>query len=36
MFGGADPKITNLVPSDIEVVHNHLSKQCDGARRSVI
>jgi len=26
MFGGADPKITNLVPSDIEVVHNHLSK----------
>ena len=26
MFGGADPKIANLVPSDIEIVHNHLSK----------
>jgi len=26
MFGGADPKIADLVPSDIEVVHNHLSK----------
>ena len=26
MFGGADPAIANLVPSDIEVVHNHLAK----------
>jgi biofilm PGA synthesis N-glycosyltransferase PgaC len=26
MFGGADPKIADLVPSDIEIVHNHLSK----------
>ena len=26
MFGGADPKIANLVPSDIEIVHNHLAK----------
>lgn len=26
MFGGADPKIPNLVPSDIEIVHNHLAK----------
>ena len=26
MFGGADPSIPNLVPSDIEVVGNHLTK----------
>ncbi|MEZ4415194.1 MAG: Ig-like domain-containing protein [Gemmatimonadota bacterium] len=26
MFGGADPNIPNLVPSDIEVRHNHLFK----------
>jgi cellulose synthase/poly-beta-1,6-N-acetylglucosamine synthase-like glycosyltransferase len=26
MFGGADPKIQNLVPSDIEIVRNHLAK----------
>jgi len=26
MFGGADPKIPNLVPSDIEIVDNHFSK----------
>src|SRR5436309_11934897 len=26
MFGGADPKIPDLVPSDIEIVHNHLAK----------
>jgi cellulose synthase/poly-beta-1,6-N-acetylglucosamine synthase-like glycosyltransferase len=26
MFGGADPKIKDLVPSDIEIVHNHLAK----------
>ena len=26
MFGGADPKIPDLVPSDIEIVRNHLSK----------
>jgi cellulose synthase/poly-beta-1,6-N-acetylglucosamine synthase-like glycosyltransferase len=26
MFGGADPKIHDLVPSDIEIVHNHLAK----------
>ncbi|HEY3159774.1 MAG TPA: glycosyltransferase family 2 protein [Vicinamibacterales bacterium] len=26
MFGGADPKIADLVPSDIEIVHNHLTK----------
>jgi len=26
LFGGADPAITNLVPSDIEFRHNHVSK----------
>jgi len=26
MFGGADPKIADLVPSDIEIVRNHLTK----------
>ena len=26
MFGGADPLIRNLVPSDIEIAHNHLAK----------
>ncbi len=26
MFGGADPTIPDLVPSDIEVLHNHLAK----------
>jgi cellulose synthase/poly-beta-1,6-N-acetylglucosamine synthase-like glycosyltransferase len=26
MFGGADPKIQDLVPSDIEIVRNHLAK----------
>src|SRR5215510_4604644 len=26
MFGGADPKIQDLVPSDIEIVRNHLVK----------
>ena len=26
MFGGADPKIQDLVPSDIEIVRNHLTK----------
>ncbi len=26
MFGGADPKIANLVPSDIEIARNHLAK----------
>ena len=26
MFGGADPKVADLVPSDIEIVHNHLTK----------
>ena len=26
-FGGADPDIPNLVPADIEIRHNHLSKQ---------
>ena len=26
MFGGADPTIPDLVPSDIEIVHNHLAK----------
>ena len=26
MFGGADPSIRNLVPSDIEIRHNHFSK----------
>jgi hypothetical protein len=26
MFGGADPDIPNLVPSDIEIVRNHLTK----------
>src|SRR2546425_4541704 len=26
MFGGADPKITNLVPSDIEIRSNHFFK----------
>jgi len=26
MFGGADPKIRDLVPSDIEIVRNHLAK----------
>jgi hypothetical protein len=26
MFGGADPSIPNLVPSDIEIVRNHLTK----------
>jgi cellulose synthase/poly-beta-1,6-N-acetylglucosamine synthase-like glycosyltransferase len=26
MFGGADPKIKDLVPSDIEIVRNHLAK----------
>jgi hypothetical protein len=26
MFGGADPSITNLVPSDIEIRHNHFFK----------
>ena len=26
MFGGADPSIQNLVPSDIEIVGNHFNK----------
>jgi uncharacterized protein YjdB len=26
MFGGADPKITNLTPSDIEIRRNHFSR----------
>src|SRR5258705_4796286 len=26
MFGGSDPKVADLVPSDIEIVRNHLSK----------
>lgn len=26
LFGGADPSIPNLVPSDIEIRHNHLAK----------
>ena len=26
MFGGADPKIPNLVPSDIEIRRNHFAK----------
>jgi hypothetical protein len=26
MFGGADPAIANLVPSDITITHNHLAK----------
>ncbi len=26
MFGGADPRIANLVPADIEVVQNHMAK----------
>jgi hypothetical protein len=26
MFGGADPEIANLVPSDIEIRHNHFFK----------
>jgi hypothetical protein len=26
MFGGSDPSIQNLVPSDIEVRHNHLTR----------
>ena len=26
MFGGSDPSIVNLVPSDIEIRHNHFSK----------
>ena len=26
MFGGADPKIQNLIPSDIEISHNHFFK----------
>ena len=26
MFGGADPKIANLVPSDIEITQNHIVK----------
>jgi hypothetical protein len=26
MFGGADPAITNLVPSDIEITRNHITK----------
>jgi hypothetical protein len=29
MFGGADPTITNLVPSDIEVRGNHFAKPLD-------
>ena len=35
MFGGADPKIADLVPSDIEVVHNHLSKPLEEGRSVV-
>lgn len=27
MFGGADPRIPNLVPSDIEIRSNHVTKQ---------
>jgi Big-like domain-containing protein len=27
LFGGADPSITNLVPSDIEIRENHFAKQ---------
>jgi hypothetical protein len=27
IFGGADPEITNLVPSDIEIRRNHFDKQ---------
>lgn len=26
MFGGADPSIRDLVPSDIEILHNHFAK----------
>jgi hypothetical protein len=26
MFGGTDPRVPNLVPSDIEVRHNHLTR----------
>ena len=26
MFGGADPRIPDAVPSDIEVVQNHMAK----------
>ncbi|HET9532613.1 MAG TPA: hypothetical protein VFQ92_19825, partial [Blastocatellia bacterium] len=26
MIGGADPKIVNMVPSDIEIRHNHIAK----------
>ena len=26
MFGGADPKIANLTPSDIEIRHNHFTR----------
>ena len=26
MFGGADPSVVNLVPSDIEIRHNHIFK----------
>ena len=26
MFGGADPRIKNLVPSDIEIRRNHFFK----------
>ena len=26
MFGGADPAIEGLVPSDIDMRHNHLAK----------
>lgn len=29
LFGGADPRIQNLVPSDIEIRGNHLSKPLD-------
>lgn len=27
LFGGSDPKVPNLVPSDIAMLHNHLSKR---------
>ena len=26
LFGGADPAVPNLIPSDIEIRHNHISK----------
>jgi hypothetical protein len=36
MFGGADPSVTNLVPSDIEIRKNFLYKPAEWFGRATI